>query len=141
METLDRVRANTAPDVNDRIDRQMEERIRDYARRSPEEISQRIEELEREWDMERWLEANASSLALSGVALSLVHHRRWLILPGLVLPFLLQHAVQGWCPPVPILRRLGVRTRQEIERERYALKALRGDFDDIPRAALKAVQA
>ena len=42
--------------------------------------------------------------------------------------FLLQHAVQGWCPPVPVFRRLGVRTQTEIDEERYALKALRGDF-------------
>jgi hypothetical protein len=25
-----------------------------------------------------------------------------------------------------------VRTRQEIEREKYALKALRGDFEEMP---------
>jgi hypothetical protein len=31
------------------------------------------------------------------------------ILPALVTAFLFQHAVQGWCPPVPILRRLGFR--------------------------------
>jgi hypothetical protein len=54
-----------------------------------------------------------------------------LFLPGIVLPFLLQHAVQGWCPPVPLFRRLGVRTREEIEREKFALKALRGDFEEI----------
>ena len=45
--------------------------------------------------------------------------------------FLLQHAVQGWCPPVPFFRRRGVRTAREIEIERYALKALRGDFGPI----------
>jgi hypothetical protein len=45
-----------------------------------------------------------------------------------VTAFLLQHALQGWCPPVPVFRRLGVRTTAEIDRERYALKALRGDF-------------
>jgi hypothetical protein len=39
------------------------------------------------------------------------------------------HAVQGWCPPVPVLRRLGFRTASEIDHERYALKALRGDFE------------
>jgi hypothetical protein len=32
---------------------------------------------------------------------------------------------------VPVFRRLGVRTAGEIDRERYALKALRGDFDRI----------
>jgi hypothetical protein len=45
--------------------------------------------------------------------------------------FLFQHAVQGWCPPVPILRRLGYRTAREIDDERAALKALRGDFGPI----------
>jgi len=54
--------------------------------------------------------------------------RRWLVLPALVSGFLLQHALQGWCPPVPVLRRLGFRTMAEIDRERYALKTLRGDF-------------
>jgi hypothetical protein len=61
----------------------------------------------------------------------------------------LQHAVQGWCPPIPVLRRFGFRTADEINRERYALKALRGDFDGISdkktptttaNAALRAVQ-
>jgi hypothetical protein len=37
--------------------------------------------------------------------------------------FLLQHALQGWCPPVPILRRLGYRTAREIFEERLALLA------------------
>lgn len=45
--------------------------------------------------------------------------------------FLLQHALQGWCPPVPVLRRLGFRTQTEIDEERYALKALRGDFREL----------
>jgi hypothetical protein len=45
--------------------------------------------------------------------------------------FLIQQALRGDCPPYQLLRRLGFRTRQEIERERYALKALRGDFDRI----------
>ena len=49
-----------------------------------------------------------------------------------VLGFLFQHAIQGWCPPVPVLRRFGVRTAAEIEEERYALKLLRGDFSGLP---------
>ena len=50
------------------------------------------------------------------------------------------HAIQGWCPPVPVLRRLGIRTREEIERERYALKALAGDFGTISKDAIGAEQ-
>ena len=48
--------------------------------------------------------------------------------------FLLVHAVWGWCPPTPILRRLGLRTRAEIDYDRYALKNLRGDFTSLPKA-------
>jgi hypothetical protein len=48
--------------------------------------------------------------------------------PALVTGFLFQHAVEGWCPPIPVLRRLGFRTAREIDIERVALKALRGDF-------------
>jgi hypothetical protein len=74
-------------------------------------IVQRIEELDGEWDMERVLEAHASSLALTGLLLGMAVDRKWLLLPNAVLPFLLQHVVQGQCPLLPILRRPGVRTR------------------------------
>lgn len=131
MQTLDRVRARTAPEINAQIDFVIESRVGEYAQRTYAEIAQRIEALEREWDIERWLETNASALAFSGLVLGLTRHRAWLALPTVVLPFLFLHAVRGWCPPVPLLRRLGVRTRQEIEREKYALKALRGDFAAI----------
>ncbi|HTO33126.1 MAG TPA: hypothetical protein VL202_18400 [Pararhizobium sp.] len=60
--------------------------------------------------------------------------RKWFGLPVIVTGFLLQHAIQGWCPPIPILRRLGFRTADEIGQERYALKALRGDFDGVATA-------
>lgn len=51
------------------------------------------------------------------------------------------HAVQGCCPPVPLLRRLGLRTREEIERERYALKALMGDFAGLSQETDRAGNA
>ena len=130
-ETADRVRRNTAPDINVSIDRETEEHISYYATRSKEEITLRIHELDREWDVERVLETNASVLAFCGVMLAATHSRKWLIVPGVVSAFLFQHAVQGWCPPVPLFRRLGVRTRKEIDREKYALKALRGDFNGL----------
>jgi hypothetical protein len=78
--------------------------------------------------MERILQTMAASFSLTGIALSLTVDRRWILLPGIVLSFLLLHAFQGWCPPVPVLRRLGVRTQEEIDRELYALKGLIGNF-------------
>jgi hypothetical protein len=129
MENADRVRANTSEEINRQIDRELEARVREYAQSSPDEITRRIDELDREWDMERLLETNASALAFTGLVLGVTHNKKWLVVPGVVLSFLFQHAVQGWCPPVPVFRRLGVRTRKEIDREKYALKVLRGDFD------------
>ena len=144
MNHVDRVRVNTPPEINARIDAATEAHIRHYATCSPGAIAQRIGDLEREWDIERWLEANAAGIGVSGLLLALLHDRRWLLLPGIVMAFMLQHAVQGWCPPVPLLRRLGVRTRKEIEQERYALKVLRGDFAGLyhpptPEAVLRAI--
>jgi hypothetical protein len=97
----------------------------------PAAIGQRLQELDAEWDIERVLETNASTLALIGLGLGTFVNRKFYLLPALVTGFLLQHALQGWCPPVPLFRRLRVRTQSEIELERYALKALRGDFGDL----------
>jgi hypothetical protein len=128
----DRVRAHTAADVNGRIDDTMRDRLFSYSTRSDTEISTRIDALDREWDIERYLEVMAPSFALTGLTLGLLESRKWFLFSGAVLAFLVQHAVQGWCPPLAVLRRLGVRTRREIDEERYALKALRGDFAGLP---------
>jgi hypothetical protein len=127
----DRVRANTDPEINRRIDKQIEENVRYYSGQPREKISGRIRDLDEEWDIERLLEAMASSFSLTGIMLGATVDRKWFLLPTVVLSFLLLHAIQGWCPPVPLLRRLGVRTREEIDRERYALKALAGDFAGV----------
>ncbi len=127
----DRVRANTDPTALKAIDDSIERTIQFYSTQSKEVISRRIHELEREWDIERWLETNASSLALGGLLLGLLRSRAYLLITGGVLGFLLMHAIQGWCPPVPILRKMGVRTRSEIDREKFALKVLRGDFQEV----------
>lgn len=125
-----RVRRHTAANLNQAIDDEINASIA-WHEDHPEHIDQRLEELEDEWDVERTLEANAATLALTGTLLGISVDRRWLALPLAVTAFLLQHAVQGWCPPLPVLRSLGVRTREEIDRERYALKVLRGDFDNL----------
>ena len=144
--TVKRVPTNTASHVNRQIRDELAERVRFFAAH-PKRISQRLKELDEEWDIERAIEANASLVAATGIALGAARDRRWLILPAMVTIFLFQHAVQGWCPPVPILRRLGFRTAHEIEQERHALKAIRGDFRAVRRpagksqAALRAVAA
>lgn len=127
----DRVRANTPDDINEAIDSEIAESAKFYATRTNYEISEKIEELNYEWDIERYIEANAAIFSFIGAALGLKRNKNWLILTILVSIFLLQHAVQGWCPPVSVFRRLFIRTRKEIEAEKYALKALRGDFEKV----------
>jgi len=117
--------------VNERVDRETQACLDRFATASRDEITAHIHELDREWDIERRLQANASFLALSGVVLGATFSKKWLAVPGVVFSFLLQHAIQGWCPPLPIFRKMGARTAKEIHREKYALKALRGDYDGV----------
>ncbi len=123
----DRVPLHSSERDNRRIRRTLRANVAYFAEHR-DEISDRLGELDREWDIERAIEANAAVIGFTGIALAAGQNRRWLALPALVTSFLFQHALQGWCPPVPVLRRLGFRTTYEIEEERRALKALRGDF-------------
>lgn len=117
-----RVSSNTSPEINAWIRQQTENRMRIVASRGPAAIQQRLRQLDEEWDIERYVETLAPSFTLLGMTLGLARDRRWFLLPFIVQGFFLQHALQGWCPPVLVLRRLGVRTIQEIERERCGLK-------------------
>jgi hypothetical protein len=129
--TVERVPQHTPQAYNAAIRRRTEENVARIAAAGPAAIDRRLAELDREWDIERMLEANAATVSLIGSALGFVVDRRFFVLPVVVAGFLLQHAVQGWCPPVPLFRHLGFRTAPEIDRERYALKALRGDFRNL----------
>ncbi|MBA3847394.1 MAG: DUF2892 domain-containing protein [Planctomycetes bacterium] len=119
-ESASRVARSTDPRINRRIAGRTAERL-DAIGYDLDAIHVRLRELDREWDIERAIEANASTLALTGSVLALTVHRRFALVPAIVSAFLLQHAIQGWCPPVPMLRRLGFRTNREIENERLAL--------------------
>jgi hypothetical protein len=136
-DSADRVRAHTATSVQAQLDHDLVERLRNLARQAGGSdegraaLTRRLEEVEQESDMERVLQANAATLALTGTVLAALHSRRWLLVPGVVTSFLLQHAIQGWCPPVAVFRRRGIRTAREIATERFALKALRGDFEVV----------
>jgi len=129
--TVERVPRHTALEVNERIRRRTEQNVARVAAQGREAIERRLAELDREWDIERALEANAATVVLVGCGLGALVHRRFFALPAVAAGFLLQHALQGWCPPLPIFRRRGVRTPAEIAEERHALKAARGDFGDL----------
>jgi hypothetical protein len=148
--TTHRVELHTAPELNDAIRQRADAEIVRLEGAPVAQIDRRLQELDAEWDVERLLQTNASVIVLLGLALATTVSKTFLLLPAGVFGFFAQHDLQGWCPPIPVFRRLGVRTQREIERERYALKALRADFDQVPakdavpvnervRAALAAV--
>jgi hypothetical protein len=129
--TVTRVPRHTSKHVNEQIRRDTEDRVAQCAAGGRKLIDRRLAELDQEWDVERTLEANAATASLMGLTLGATVNRKWFIFPAAVAAFLLQHAVQGWCPPLPVLRRLGFRTASEIDYERYALKSIRGDFRNL----------
>src|SRR5689334_20246148 len=101
--TTERVPRHTASAVNQRIQHRIEENVR-YFSAHRHQIAARLNDLDHEWDIERTLEANAATVGLAGVLLGAFVDRKFLILPAAVMGFLLQHALQGWCPPVPFFR-------------------------------------
>jgi hypothetical protein len=132
-QTFDRVRAHTSASVNAQIDRETATRISEYQALGPVARGRRLAELDREWDIDRGLMLLFS--ALGGLTFTLGMTRKrllkrwngWLSVFSTQVGFMGFHAVMGWCPPVVLLRRLGVRTKSEIARERRAIEALDDD--------------
>ncbi len=127
---FDRIREHTPPRVNRRIDQRTAADLDRLLAADPDAIRRRIEELDREWDIDR---AVMALLSVGGSLNLLLSLRRWLsgqrpgrstALLAVQLAFLFHHARAGWCPPVAVLRRLGFRTRMEIEEEKRALDVL-----------------
>lgn len=92
------------------------------------EITERIRNLNSEWDTERTLEVMAALFILLSSYLGARTSRFWFLVTGTTGLFVLMHALQGWCPPLPVIRKWGIRTEDEINAEKMALKLLRGDF-------------
>lgn len=121
----DRVRRHTPAAVNTKIDRLTRAAIEDSATSGRDAVILRLHELDREWDVDRVLMANFAAV---GLVTSLFAGRRrdgnWVYPLRAQMGFLLMHAIVGWCPPLAIWRRLGVRTAKEIALEREALTEL-----------------
>lgn len=129
-QTLSRTNSRIAEHTDPRVNRQIERRAAAsilFHAENPDYIEARLRALDAEWDIERALQTVSSSLTLAGLALTIRRGPRWLVLPLAVQGFFLQHAIQGWCPPLAALRRAGFRTAEEIDRERCALLALLDD--------------
>ncbi len=125
----DRVRDHSAQKVNENIALMTRARAEESVRQGPEAIVRRLTELDHEWDIDRVLMANFAVAGGVAYTLGLARPRRpftrssngFTTLLGVQLGFLLLHATLGWCPPMALWRRLGVRSKAEIEGERVFL--------------------
>lgn len=126
---FDRIRQHSPDYINYGIENKIVDNVVEYGAKDTNAISQRINTLEREWDIDRTVMGFFSVLGGFLVYKGLTSkNRKWFYPLALQIPFLGLHALRGWCPPVSLLRRLGFRTNHEINAEKYALKTLRGDF-------------
>lgn len=121
-ETFDKVRQMTPRSVNEKIDRQMLQRVEEISAQGPEAIKGRLQELEKEWDLDKVLMLNFSVLVFAQL-LAARKDKRWLWGPIIQTPFMAMHAILGWCPPSLWFRPMGFRTDKEIQSEREELMA------------------
>jgi hypothetical protein len=109
---------------------------------NPGLIEGRLYELEQELSIERLVQIGAASLSIGSLLMALTGKKKWLFFSMGISAMLIKSASQGWCPAMNLLYRLGYRKQAEIDKEKYALKAIRGDFNlglDVPNAVYEAV--
>jgi len=111
----DRVRANSWIQVNDRVGDPAQLRLRELAPpASTDEFTDRVTQLDHE-------------------RISIVRRGRGLA-HGPCSAWALGSAADkrsSTAGPLPLFRKMGAHTRREINQEKYALKAVRGDFEHV----------
>ncbi|MBV8142100.1 MAG: hypothetical protein JOZ60_08655 [Verrucomicrobia bacterium] len=116
--------------VGREVNRDTARSIQYYSRRPIQYVTRRIDELEQEIPLEAFVYRGGAALTVVSLALLLlgVRHKAVGIVAACIAALQLQYSYQGRSPLIDILRRHGYRSRKEIEVEKYALQALRGDF-------------
>lgn len=123
----DRIRERTSEASNRRIDLQTRGAIAEVME-SRDRIQARLAELDREWNVDRALMLNFAIVGGLSATLAMRSALRrgrfggWGVMLFTQLGFLANHAIRSWCPPLPVLRRLGFRSNREICAERVVLE-------------------
>ena len=124
-----RIHAQTTPVMKERFRQRLVANIQRFVGADYKEIDQRIEELDREWSVERAVEVEAPAMIGIGAALGLLHNKKWFLLSGFAASMVVLHNTRGAYPLLPVLQRLGLRPQKDIEDERNALRVLRRDHE------------
>jgi len=125
--------------------------VRFYGSLGSQSLSDRLKALEDEPELEAVATLGLAGAGVLALIFGLLGSRLWRLFAWLVLPIIFAHARGRLEAPGRFLKTLGLRSRKEIEEEKYALKALRGDFRDMgqsqpdgmpdPASALDAVRS
>lgn len=110
----------------------LEKRLACLADAGPQAITDRLTQLDREWSAGRMTKAVIGVMIVTGFALTAALSPWWLALPAVGGLFLLQYLFgrSSWLGAT--FREMGFRSGQDIDQERFALRALRGDFKKLP---------
>jgi len=111
----------------------LEARLACLADAGRQAITERLEEIEREWSAGRATKATIGVVVIAGLALAgLTGNAWWLLLPSTGGLLLLQYVFtrSSWLGAT--FREMGLRSGADIDEEKFALKALRGDFRGLP---------
>ena len=93
-------------------------------RQGPHAIRQRLHELDKEWSVEDILKLHAATFVLKFGLFGTIVEKKYFWGIAVVGAMALQQTLQGWSPPHALIRKMGRRTRDEIEDEREALLSM-----------------
>ena len=131
--TTERVDNNISQERREELDRQLKEAISKYQHADSQQIDRRLAELDQEWDIERVIEVEAPLMIGLGAGLGLLHSPKWFGLSAVAASMVILHNTQGWYPLLPVFQRMGIRSQNDIEQERSALRVLRKDHEAYTR--------
>jgi hypothetical protein len=110
----------------------LEMRLACLADAGPQAITDRLNELEREWSAGRVTKAALGLMIIAGLVPAVVLSPWWLVLPALGGLFLAQYLFTRSSLLGAFFRAVGFRSGADIDQEKFALKVLRGDFRQLP---------
>jgi len=122
---------HNSPPTNVRINR-LEESLACVVEAGHEAIDKRLRQIDSEWSVGRMVKATTGVMILGGLGLSVLVSPWFAIIPTLGGLMLAQSLVSSKNWLGQMFSGMGFRTSCEIDHERMALKAIRGDFRHLP---------
>ena len=113
-------------------DHDLECRIRALAEAGPAAIDERLTQLDRAWTAGRAAKAAIGVAVVAGLALGLTVNLWFLLLPIVGGAVLVEYVFSRQSLLGAMFRSMGLPSGADVEQEKLALKALRGDFKHLP---------